>query len=46
MLLNEHEFIELCRFIPNDIGHANCNGCNLEKIIKKLKFKIGSYHRF
>lgn len=48
MLLNEQEFIELCRFIPNDIlidiGHANCNGWNLEKIIKKLKFKIVSYH--
>lgn len=48
MLLNEQEFIELCSFIPNDIlidiGHANCNGWNLEKLIKKLKFKITSYH--
>lgn len=48
MLLNDNEFIELCRFIPNkvvlDIGHANCNGWNLEKVIKKLKFKIVAYH--
>lgn len=48
ILFNEQEFIELCSFIPNDIliniGHANCNGWNLEKIIRKLKFKIISYH--
>lgn len=47
-LLSEQEFIEECRTMPNnvliDIGHAWCNGWNLENVIASLKDKIVSYH--
>lgn len=48
MLLDEEEFINECKSIPNqvllDIGHANCNGWNLEHVIKELADKIVAYH--
>ncbi len=47
-ILNEQEFIEECLNMPNnvliDIGHAWCNGWNLERVISALKNKIVSYH--
>ena len=48
MLFDENEFIELFTQIPNDclidIGHASCNGWNLERIISALGSKIKAYH--
>lgn len=47
-MLNEQEFIEECLAMPNnvliDIGHAWCNGWDLEHVISSLKGKIVSYH--
>ncbi|MBR5509793.1 MAG: sugar phosphate isomerase/epimerase [Lachnospiraceae bacterium] len=48
VLLSEQEFIDECRMQPNhvliDIGHAWCNGWNLENVIASLKDKIIAYH--
>lgn len=48
MLLNEKEFIALCREsvcnVVLDIGHVNANGWNLKNVIYALKDKIISYH--
>lgn len=48
MLLDENDFIKECRRIPNrvliDIGHCNCNGWKLERVIKELADKICAYH--
>lgn len=47
-ILNEREFIEECLGLSNnvllDIGHAWCNGWDLEHVISALKDKIVSYH--
>lgn len=48
MLLNEEEFTKLAMVSPHriliDIGHAYANGWNLERVMKRLKHKIISYH--
>ncbi len=48
MLFEEEDFIRECKRIPNqvlvDIGHANCNGWNLDRVIKELAYKICAYH--
>lgn len=48
VMLNEQEFIDECKMQPNkvliDIGHAWCNGWDLENVIKSLKDKIIAYH--
>lgn len=48
VMLNEQEFIDECRMQPNnvliDIGHAWCNGWDLENVIVSLKDKIIAYH--
>lgn len=48
VILNEQEFIEECRSMPNkvlfDIGHAWANGWNLENVISSLQDKIVAYH--
>ena len=48
VLFNEEQFIEMARRIPNgiliDIGHANCNGWDLENVLKSLADKICAYH--
>ena len=47
-MLNEREFIEECLAMPNqvliDVGHAWCNGWDLEHVIAALKEKIVAYH--
>ncbi len=47
-LWTEDEFIEMVLSMPNpvliDIGHANANSWNIEKIITVLKGKIIAYH--
>lgn len=47
-LWTEDEFIEMSLSIPNpiliDVGHANANSWNIEKIIVALKEKIIAYH--
>lgn len=47
-LWTEDEFIEMALSIPNpvliDVGHANANSWNIEKIITVLKGKIIAYH--
>lgn len=48
MLLNEREFIALCREsvcnVVIDLGHINTNGWNMKNVICSLKDKIISYH--
>lgn len=48
MLLNEEEFTALCLSKDHpvliDIGHAHANGWSLERVMKRLKHKIISYH--
>ncbi len=48
MLLNEREFISLCKEsvcnVVIDLGHINTNGWNLKNVIASLKNKIISYH--
>lgn len=48
VIFNEQEFIEECLSMPNpvliDIGHAYCNGWDLERVILALKDKIIAYH--
>lgn len=48
VVLNEREFIEECLAMPNqvliDVGHAWCNGWDLEHVIAALKEKIVAYH--
>lgn len=48
VIFDEQEFIEECLAMPNnvliDIGHAWCNGWDLEHVISSLKDKIVSYH--
>lgn len=48
MLLNEQEFIELCKEsvcdVVIDLGHINSNGWDLKNVMTKLKDRIISYH--
>jgi sugar phosphate isomerase/epimerase len=48
MLFDEGEFISIFEAIDNkcliDIGHAHCNGWDLENVLEKLTDKIISYH--
>lgn len=48
VMLNEQEFIDECLSMSNpvliDVGHAWCNGWDLEHVISTLKDKIVAYH--
>jgi sugar phosphate isomerase/epimerase len=48
LLFNEREFIGIFDAIDNkcliDIGHAHCNGWDLENVLAKLANKIVSFH--
>lgn len=48
MLFDEEQFISIFEEIDNqcliDIGHAHCNGWDLENVIKRLGPKIVGYH--
>ena len=47
-LLNQEEFTALCREqqfpVVIDVGHANANGWDLEKLIGDLRLQIRAYH--
>ena len=48
MLLNQGEFIDLCRSrhlpVLVDVGHANANGWDIPQLIRVLKDQICGYH--
>ena len=48
MLLNQAEFTDLCRGrkLPAliDVGHANANGWDIQKLIRDLHGQIGGFH--
>lgn len=48
VLFDEKEFIEYCKENNKpcliDVGHVNCNGWDIEKIIIELKNQIKGYH--
>jgi len=48
MLLNQAEFTDLCRGrklpVLIDVGHANANGWDIQKLIRDLHGQIGGFH--